>query len=348
MSRAIRTRWRPALGLAPDRVWTSSFAGLAPACSQVREGRVKPGRDEKVLAGWNGMMLRAFAEASPARWSGPTTARSPSGTPRSSCPPSSRMAGSSGPGRTAGRSSSGYLEDHAMVADGLLALHEADARPAVARRRPGAGRRRCWASSGTRRPRRSSTPGADHEALVVRPRSLFDSAVPCGASVAADVLLRLAVLTGEERYRAAGAGHHPGGGAPDGAVPLRVRPLPGGAGLPPRASRRGGRRVAGRTPPRTEPGLPPAPARSSAATCPSRVLAGGPEGSAGRPAAPGRQGRPGRPADRVRLRALRLPGAHDRAGGPRPPAGRAGRGRPAGPLIPGVVRPRSVHPPPRR
>jgi uncharacterized protein YyaL (SSP411 family) len=38
--------------------------------------------------------------------------------------------------------------------------------------------------------------GRDHEALVVRPRSLFDSAVPCGSSVAADVLLRLAVLTG--------------------------------------------------------------------------------------------------------------------------------------------------------
>jgi uncharacterized protein YyaL (SSP411 family) len=39
--------------------------------------------------------------------------------------------------------------------------------------------------------------GRDHETLVVRPRSLFDSAVPCGSSVAADVLLRLAVLTGD-------------------------------------------------------------------------------------------------------------------------------------------------------
>jgi hypothetical protein len=39
--------------------------------------------------------------------------------------------------------------------------------------------------------------GRDHETLVVRPRSLFDSAVPCGSSVAADVLLRLAILTGD-------------------------------------------------------------------------------------------------------------------------------------------------------
>jgi uncharacterized protein YyaL (SSP411 family) len=42
--------------------------------------------------------------------------------------------------------------------------------------------------------------GSDHEALIVRPRSLFDSAVPCGTSVAADVLFRLAVLTGEAGY----------------------------------------------------------------------------------------------------------------------------------------------------
>src|SRR5262249_60273038 len=42
--------------------------------------------------------------------------------------------------------------------------------------------------------------GRDHDALVVRPRNLFDNAVPCGTSVAIDWLLRLAVFFGEERY----------------------------------------------------------------------------------------------------------------------------------------------------
>src|SRR5207247_261539 len=45
--------------------------------------------------------------------------------------------------------------------------------------------------------------GADHERLIVRPRNLFDNAVPCGSSVAIETLLRLAILTGERRYEGA-------------------------------------------------------------------------------------------------------------------------------------------------
>jgi uncharacterized protein YyaL (SSP411 family) len=41
---------------------------------------------------------------------------------------------------------------------------------------------------------------------VVRPKELFDNAVPAGSSVAADVLLRLGRLLGEERYEAAALG----------------------------------------------------------------------------------------------------------------------------------------------
>jgi uncharacterized protein YyaL (SSP411 family) len=46
----------------------------------------------------------------------------------------------------------------------------------------------------------------DAEALVTRPKDLQDNAIPSGNSMAATVLLRLAALTGEGRYRDAAEG----------------------------------------------------------------------------------------------------------------------------------------------
>jgi uncharacterized protein YyaL (SSP411 family) len=46
--------------------------------------------------------------------------------------------------------------------------------------------------------------GRDAEQLVIRPRELFDNAVPAGSSVAADVLQRLGRLTGAQDWEQAG------------------------------------------------------------------------------------------------------------------------------------------------
>jgi uncharacterized protein YyaL (SSP411 family) len=98
----------------------------------------------------------------------------------------------------------GYLEDYAMVADGLLALYGAtfDRRHLEAARALADEMIRLFWDPGADG---FFDTGTDHEPLVVRPRNLFDNAVPCGASVAADVLLRLGVLTGESAYERRGA-----------------------------------------------------------------------------------------------------------------------------------------------
>jgi len=98
----------------------------------------------------------------------------------------------------------GYLEDYAFVADGLLALYEAtfqqrwlDEAISLADSMV----ELFWdEESGA-----FYDTGSDHESLVVRPRDVFDNAQPCGGSVASDLLLRLAVVTGNQEYALKGA-----------------------------------------------------------------------------------------------------------------------------------------------
>ena len=47
-----------------------------------------------------------------------------------------------------------------------------------------------------------------HEQLVVRRKDFIDNAIPSGNSMAAELLMRLAKLTGNEEYRKRGGPHH--------------------------------------------------------------------------------------------------------------------------------------------
>jgi hypothetical protein len=95
----------------------------------------------------------------------------------------------------------GFLEDYALLADGLLALYEAtfESRWLL--------EARALADSMLERFWDDEVAGfydtaADHQALVVRPRDTGDNATPSGNAAAADVLLRLAAIFDDATYRA--------------------------------------------------------------------------------------------------------------------------------------------------
>jgi uncharacterized protein len=163
-----------------------------------REKRVHPGLDDKVLASWNGLTLSAFAEAAcvlgRADYLATAVRNAEFLTVEMIREGRLRRSWKDGQARI-----TGYLEDHAMVGVGLLALYEAtfDRRWLDHSRRLAEEAVRLFWSA----PREAFfDTGDDQERLVVRPRNLFDNAVPSGTSVAIEWLLRLAVILGEERY----------------------------------------------------------------------------------------------------------------------------------------------------
>ncbi|MDA1127554.1 MAG: thioredoxin domain-containing protein [Chloroflexi bacterium] len=164
-----------------------------------REKRVHPLLDDKVLASWNGMMLRSFAEAGAAleRQDYLDAAIRNADFLLKTMRVDGRLLRSYRKGQA---KLPGYLEDYSFVADGLLALYEATLE-------------RRWLTESISLADRMIElfwddevggfydTSAEHDKLVVRPRDVLDNAQPCGGSVATDVLLKLAVITGNEDYR---------------------------------------------------------------------------------------------------------------------------------------------------
>ena len=210
-----------------------------------------------------------------------------------------------------GRGSPAISRTTPWSAPGLLALYEAtfDRRWLDESRRLAEEALRLFWNDGARGLLRHRP---DQEALVVRPRNIFDNAVPSGTSVdhrvAAAARARHSARSATRRIALAGAPAH---GRPHAELPLGLRALPLRAGLPPGARGRGRAGLARRA--ASAAAAPLARRRYSAGTSPNRVVVGRRGGRAGarRAAAPRRARRGGRQADRVRLPALRLPAAGD-------------------------------------
>ncbi|MCB9149761.1 MAG: thioredoxin domain-containing protein [Caldilineaceae bacterium] len=177
-----------------------------------RELRIKPARDEKVLTEWNGLMIHALADCGAVlgradvldaarkaanfvldKMSQPDGKLYRSWTPPQLSPQEKGR-------QLGGARFNAYLEDYAAFIRSLIALYEATFELR-------------WLGEASRLTQLMLSQfgdeerggffqtGVDHEQLVVRRKDFIDNAIPSGNSLAAEALLRLSVLTGNQEYR---------------------------------------------------------------------------------------------------------------------------------------------------
>ena len=184
------------LGLDPARA-AALFAAARVKLLAARERRVWPGRDEKILVAWNGLMIGGLARAA-RRLERPDLAEAATRALdfiRAELWADGRLKATYKDGHAR---FAAYLDDYALLANGVLELLQCRWRNAdldfacelvdvlLARFEDPRGGFFFTAD--------------DHEALIHRPKPFADEAVPSGNGVAANVLLTLGHLLGEQRY----------------------------------------------------------------------------------------------------------------------------------------------------
>src|SRR5262249_26930685 len=175
------------------------LAALRAKLLAVRDKRVRPGLDDKILADWNGLMIAALVNAGmlldePAWIAVAQRAFA-------------FVAGNMTRGDRLGHSwrdgnliFPGLASDFAAMIRAALALHEATADRAYL------DRALAWQQAFDRHygdPAGYFLTADDAEGLVVRPAPTHDEATPNPNALAAQNLIRLAVLTGDDAWRAA-------------------------------------------------------------------------------------------------------------------------------------------------
>jgi uncharacterized protein YyaL (SSP411 family) len=178
---------------APEELVQQARGALLAA----RSRRVRPARDDKQLAAWNGLALRAFAHAAlvvpEPRYADATRGLLLFIIERL-LRDGNRLWRTTRDGRA---HTPAFAEDYLAVADGLLGAHAAlgMAEPLhLARRLVETVLREFWdVTAGT-----FVDTSEEHDRTVARPRGLVDNATPSANSIGVDVLQRLALLTGDE------------------------------------------------------------------------------------------------------------------------------------------------------
>lgn len=191
------------LGIKPELL-QAILAESREKLFAAREQRIHPGKDDKVIVAWNGLMIDALAlvgtmlddgkyidaarKAADFLWA---NLRREDGHLLHTW-------------RHGKAKLAGYLDDYTAFANGLVSLFEAGGEVRYLEH--------ALQLMDVVLERFADPAGGffftadDHEALLVRHKDLQDNAVPSGNSLAATVLLRLAKLTGREDYRRAAIG----------------------------------------------------------------------------------------------------------------------------------------------
>ncbi len=186
----------PLPGIPPDVALATVERGREKLLAR-RATRTRPGRDEKILTAWNGLMIKGLARAGRLLQDPALTASAR----RALCFleatlwDGERLASGTKDGRN---SPHGYLDDYAFLIDGILELLMCQ-----------------WRSEDLQLAQALADTLIDefydmdrggfyftaqgHERLIYRPKPFADDAVPAGNGVAACALLRMSHLTGDVR-----------------------------------------------------------------------------------------------------------------------------------------------------
>jgi uncharacterized protein YyaL (SSP411 family) len=185
-------------GLTPEEV-TRSLQTARERLFSVREGRVKPHRDEKVIVSWNGLMLSALARGAQVLGEKKYYEAAARGARflLTELWRDDQLLRIWSEGQV---SVPGFLDDYAGLANACLDLYETDFHPA-------------WLEAAISLGERLHDLFLDHadgtyfyvardqEAALVRSKSVHDQSVPAGNSLAARVFWRLWRFTEKEHYK---------------------------------------------------------------------------------------------------------------------------------------------------
>ena len=164
----------------------------------LRNCRIAPQRDDKILTAWNGLTLRTIAQASSVfeRQDYLDAAINNAHFIVNNLIINGRLCRTY---KDAKAKLNGYLEDYSFLADGLLSLYEATFD-------------QLWFNQSKKlvdtmidlfwdsKEDLFYDTSKDHESLIIRPREFFDNATPSGSSIAVEVLIKIARLTSQRRY----------------------------------------------------------------------------------------------------------------------------------------------------